>query len=132
MEALNSGLIRQRQPSSIGHGQSVTRDTLRVGREAEEGASATGSDEKSLALQRDQVANPQNAKFLRSMFSRYFGVEIDIQCFTEGEERNIALEEAARKQKTPQERFRGVSDEHKPVVRKLMKEFDGEIVRFNR
>jgi hypothetical protein len=40
------------------------------------------------------------------------------------------LDEAAAKQKQPEERLRDVSDEKKPALQKLIKDFDGEIVRY--
>lgn len=87
---------------------------------------------KSFSLQKEQVAKESNASHLEAMFKKYFGREVELVCFLEGEEKAVALEEKARVQKTPKERFRDVSEENKPVVQKLMSEFDGEIVRYNR
>jgi hypothetical protein len=42
----------------------------------------------------------------------------------------MAIDDAVSKQKAPEERLRDVSDEKKPVLQKLIKEFDGEIVRY--
>ena len=86
--------------------------------------------QKSFALQREQASRPENLDFVRQMFERYFGRGVDIVCFAEGEERVIAIDEAVAKQKGPEERLREVSDEKKPVLQKLIKEFDGEIVRY--
>jgi hypothetical protein len=55
---------------------------------------------------------------------------VEVVCFLEGEERAIAIDEAAAKQSVPEERLREVSEEKKPVLQKLIKEFDGEIVRY--
>jgi DNA polymerase-3 subunit gamma/tau len=85
---------------------------------------------KSFALQREQAARPESIEFVKQMFERYFGRAVEITCFLEGEERNIAIEEAAAKQKAPEERLRDVSDEKKPALQKLIKDFDGEIVRY--
>jgi hypothetical protein len=87
---------------------------------------------KSFSLQREQVNNPANKEFIKQTFKKYFGRDVEITCFAEGEERSIALEEKARTQKAPEKRVRGVSDENKPVVKKLMEEFDGEVVRYDR
>jgi len=64
------------------------------------------------------------------MFERYFGRAVEIACFLEGEERALAIDEAVAKGKGTEERLRDVSDENKPVLQKLIKEFDGEIVRY--
>jgi DNA polymerase-3 subunit gamma/tau len=85
---------------------------------------------KSFSLQREQAARPESIEFVRQMFERYFGRAVEIACFLEGEERNIAIEEAAAKQRAPEERLRDVSDEKKPAIQKLIKDFDGEIVRY--
>jgi len=85
---------------------------------------------KSFALQREQASRPESLEFVRQMFERYFGRAVEIVCFSEGEEKAIALDEAAAKQKAPEERLRDVSDDNKPVLQKLIKEFDGEIVRY--
>lgn len=85
---------------------------------------------KSFSLQREQAARPESIEFIKQMFERYFGRAVEIACFLEGEERNIALEEAAAKQRGPEERLRDVSDEKKPAIQKLIKDFDGEIVRY--
>ena len=86
--------------------------------------------QKSFSLQRDQASRPESIEFVRQMFERYFGRAVEIVCFLEGEERAIALDDAAAKQKGPEERLRDVSDEKKPALQKLIKEFDGEIVRY--
>jgi len=85
---------------------------------------------KSFSLQRDQASRPDSIAFVGQMFERYFGRAVEITCFLEGEERNLAIEAAAAKQKAPEERLREVSDENKPVLQKLMKDFDGEIIRY--
>jgi hypothetical protein len=86
---------------------------------------------RNFNMQREQVANPQSVEFLRTMFRKYFGRDVDFACFDEAEEQTFQLEERARKQKRPEERY-GVSDEKKPVVKRILQEFDGEIVRYKR
>ena len=99
---------------------------------AYDGAHLTLRFQKSFNLQKEQVSNQKNLQFLQSTFERYFGHPVEITCFSEGEERAMRFEEAARKQRTPEQRYRGVSEEKKPVVRRLMQEFDGEIIRQGR
>jgi hypothetical protein len=65
------------------------------------------------------------------MFKRYFGSDVEIVCFLEGEEQTVKLEEALASKTVPEERIRDVGDDKKPVVQRLIKEFDGEIVRYN-
>jgi DNA polymerase III subunit gamma/tau len=86
--------------------------------------------QKSFSLQKEQASRPESLEFVRSMFERYFGRPVEITCFLEGEERAIAIDEAVAKGKGPEERLRDVSDEKKPALQKLIKEFDGEIVRY--
>lgn len=86
--------------------------------------------QKNFSLQKEQTSRPESIEFVRQMFERYFGRVVEIVCFLEGEERAIAIDEAAARAKPPEERLREVSDEKKPVLQKLIKEFDGEIVRY--
>jgi DNA polymerase-3 subunit gamma/tau len=86
--------------------------------------------QKSFSLQREQASRAESLEFVRQMFERYFGRAVEVTCFLEGEERGIAIDDALAKQKVPEERLREVSDEKKPVLQKLIKEFDGEIVRY--
>lgn len=85
---------------------------------------------KSFSLQREQASRPESIEFICQMFEKYFGRKIEIVCFLEGEERAIAIDEAVARQKPQEERLREVSDEKKPVLQQLMKDFDGEIVRY--
>ncbi len=84
---------------------------------------------KSFSLQREQASRPESIEFVRAVFERYFGHAVEIVCFSEGEEKAMALDEAMQK-KPPEERFRDISEEHKPAMQRLIKEFDGEIVRY--
>lgn len=84
---------------------------------------------KSFSLQREQASRPESIEFVRAMFERYFGRGVEIVCFSEGEEKAMALDEALQK-KPPEERFRDISEENKPVMQRLIQEFDGEIVRY--
>ena len=86
--------------------------------------------QKSFSLQKEQASRPESLEFICSMFEKYFGRKIEIVCFLEGEERAFAIDEAVAKQKPQEERLRDVSEDKKPVLQKLMKDFDGEIVRY--
>lgn len=99
------------------HGFDGSRLVLRFGR--------------NFNLQREQVENPRNVEFLKTMFGKYFGVDVELVCFSEGDAQTFAFNERARNQKTPGERL-GVSEGKKPVIKRIMEEFDGEIVRFSR
>jgi DNA polymerase-3 subunit gamma/tau len=84
---------------------------------------------KSFSLQREQASRPESLEFVRTMFERYFGHAVEIVCFAEGEEKAMALDEAMQK-KPPEERFHDIPEDKKPVMQRLIKEFDGEIVRY--
>jgi DNA polymerase-3 subunit gamma/tau len=86
---------------------------------------------KGFTLQREQVMRPEGREFVQNMFKRYFGSDVEIVCFLEGEEQTVKLEEALASKTVPEERIRDVGDDKKPVVQRLIKEFDGEIVRYN-
>ncbi len=86
--------------------------------------------QKSFSLQKEQASRQESLEFICSMFEKYFGRKIEIVCFLEGEERAFAIDEAVAKQKPQEERLRDVSEDKKPVLQKLMKDFDGEIVRY--
>ncbi|HXV14296.1 MAG TPA: DNA polymerase III subunit gamma/tau [Candidatus Krumholzibacteria bacterium] len=84
---------------------------------------------KSFALQREQAARPESIEFVRAMFERYFGHAVEIVCFSEGEEKAMALEDALQK-KPPEERFRDIPEDKKPIMQRLINDFDGEIIRY--
>ena len=84
---------------------------------------------KSFSLQREQASRPESIEFVRAMFERYFGHAAEIVCFSEGEEKAMALEEAMQK-KPPEERLRDIPEDKKPMMQRLINDFDGEIVRY--
>jgi DNA polymerase-3 subunit gamma/tau len=91
---------------------------------------------RGFALQKEQVGKPANTKFLKQMLNRYFGRSIELECFLEGEVGKAQRERSARTaQPAPapaEDSLRGVSEDKKAVVRRLMEAFDGEIIRYNR
>jgi DNA polymerase-3 subunit gamma/tau len=86
---------------------------------------------KSFGVQREQVAKPENIRFLKKMLAKYFGREMNIICFREGEESDLKLNQNAKKAESLNDGLRGVAEEKKPLVKKLLDEFDGEIIRYN-
>lgn len=81
---------------------------------------------KNFGLQKDQVSNPANVKFLKQTFKKYFKQEVELDFLSDGEEL------AVKPTRKEPDQFRGVSPGKKPIVEKIIKEFDGEIVRYNR
>ena len=82
---------------------------------------------KQFSFQKDQVENPGNREFLHSMLPRYFGRNIDLVCVSES-----AMGDEAPSVGDPS----GASDikrpiESKPIVKKILNDFDGEIVRYH-
>jgi hypothetical protein len=86
---------------------------------------------KSFGVQNEQVAKPENIRFLKRMMARYFGRELDIVCFREGEEQDVRLSQRMKKTNSANDGLRGVAEEKKPLVKKILEEFDGEIIRYN-
>jgi len=88
---------------------------------------------RGFALQKEQVGKPANTKFLKQMLHRYFGRGMELECFLEGEVGKAQRERPAQAAPAPTEdSLRGVSEDKKAVVRRLMEAFDGEIIRYNR
>jgi DNA polymerase-3 subunit gamma/tau len=81
---------------------------------------------KNCSLQKDQVSSPANVGFLKKTLKKYFQQDIEIECFSEGEER------PGKPQRAGAGQIRGISKEKKPIVEKIMKDFDGEIIRYHR
>jgi DNA polymerase-3 subunit gamma/tau len=96
-----------------------------------DGATLTLRFARSFGPQREQVTKTENMEFLRRMLSKYFGREIEVVCFQEGEEREARRDQKTKAAKKPTDRLRGVTEEKKPLVKKLLDEFDGEIIRYN-
>jgi len=86
---------------------------------------------RSFGPQKEQVMKPENMEFLRRMLAKYFGREIDVVCYQEGGEREARLDQKVKTAKAPTDGLRGIAEEKKPLVKKLLDEFDGEIIRYN-
>ncbi len=85
---------------------------------------------KNFSMQKEQVENPENMGFLKRMISKYFGRDLAVKCFMEGDEQAVKLEQKTSAARSPVDNLRGIPDEKKPAVKKLLDAFDGEIIRY--
>ena len=85
---------------------------------------------KGFGFQRQQVEEASNKKFLLGMIQKYFGRELELVCFTEGEEAKVAAERAQATREAEAEKIERPI-ESQPMVKKILTEFDGEIVRYH-
>jgi len=79
---------------------------------------------KRFGYQRSQVEESANRKFLKTTMSRYFGRDLDLVCFSEGE--GVEAQRQAEEAKSPKREI-----ENQPVVKKILDDFDGEIIRYH-
>jgi DNA polymerase-3 subunit gamma/tau len=86
---------------------------------------------KGFSYQKNQIEEAANKKYLKAMMSRYFGHDLELICFTEGEEAQAARKKhrltTSGDKDTP-----GFPVESKPLVKKILTDFDGEIVSYHR
>ncbi|MFQ5511253.1 MAG: hypothetical protein ACE5EO_05335, partial [Candidatus Krumholzibacteriia bacterium] len=81
--------------------------------------------------QKAQVEEAASKKFLKGMMKKYFGRDLDLFCFSEGDE---AKAERDKLQATKDSGAGGKTRrpiESKPLFRKIIADFDGEIVRYH-
>ena len=85
---------------------------------------------KGLSFQIGQVENAANKKFLKGMIKKHFGRDLDIFCVNAGEdERHVPKQSKSTTDgKARKEIKNGIEDN--PVVKKIIEEFDGEIIRY--
>jgi DNA polymerase-3 subunit gamma/tau len=83
---------------------------------------------KGFSFQRDQVESPSSRKFLRAMLGKYFGRDIELVCVSEGEESNGLNGATGEGTKKPRAER---SIETRPIVKKILTDFDGEIIRYH-
>lgn len=83
---------------------------------------------RGFSFQKDQVESAANAKFLRNEMQKYFGRALDLVCLGDGEElpANQRKSAGVEGEATPSRPI-----EHKPIVKKILDDFDGEIVRYH-
>jgi DNA polymerase-3 subunit gamma/tau len=86
---------------------------------------------RNFSMQKEQVEDPENMEFLKRMITKYFGRKLDVSCFMEGDEQAVKLEQKTNAARSPVDNLRGIPDEKKPAVKKLLDAFDGEIIRYN-
>jgi len=82
---------------------------------------------KGFSFQKDQVETPGNRDFLHGMLTRYFGRDIDLVCVSESESGPIAEDPGAGDPGGAAQR----PIETKPIVKKILSDFDGEIIRYH-
>jgi len=82
---------------------------------------------KGFSFQKDQVETAGNRDFLHGMLTRYFGRDIDLVCVSESESAPIAERPGAADPDGTSQR----PIETKPIVKKILSDFDGEIVRYH-
>ena len=85
---------------------------------------------RGFKYQKGQVEDPANKKFLRGMMKKYFGRELELVCFSEGEEKQ-AEREKLRMRKESEEPTATRAIENQPIVKKILADLDGEIVRYH-
>ncbi len=86
---------------------------------------------KGSSIQSEQVNKPDSKKFLKNMLRRYFDRDIDISCAVAGEKISAADESEVKDQNA--EGFNSRSSiERQPIVKKIIEDFDGEIVSYYR
>lgn len=86
---------------------------------------------KGLSIQSEQVNKPDSKKFLKNMLRRYFDRDIDISCGVAGGKITAADEPEVKDQDA--EGFNSRSSiERQPIVKKIIEDFDGEIVSYYR
>ena len=85
---------------------------------------------KGFSFQKDQVENTANRKFLTKMLNKYFGRDIELVCIVEGENDKIGVDaQGADRQSESTAAKRPI--ESKPIVKKILTDFDGEIIRYH-
>jgi DNA polymerase-3 subunit gamma/tau len=86
---------------------------------------------KSFDSQKEQVEKPESIQFLKRTMVEYFGRDAKVVCIMEGEERGRQMDSSKKAVKEPTDGLRGIPEDKVPLVKKLIEEFDGEIIRYN-
>ncbi|MFH1756332.1 MAG: hypothetical protein ABIA59_11590, partial [Candidatus Latescibacterota bacterium] len=84
---------------------------------------------KGLSIQAEQVNSPDSRKFLQSMLRKYFDRDIDISCATAGDTNVASAKEEPIENASDSFNSRS-SIEKQPLVKKIIEDFDGEIVSY--
>jgi DNA polymerase-3 subunit gamma/tau len=86
---------------------------------------------KGLTFQKDIVAKTANKKYVADMAKKYFGRNLDITCFVEGEEAQMRRDKVQRAVDDAADGKPTREIENKPIVKKILTDFDGEIIQHN-
>jgi DNA polymerase-3 subunit gamma/tau len=86
---------------------------------------------KSFESQKEQVEKPESIQFLRRTMIEFFGRDAKVVCIMEGEERGRQKDSAKKVVKSTSDGLRGIPEDKVPLIKKLIEEFDGEIIRHN-
>ena len=79
------------------------------------------------SFQKDQVERPNNREFLRRMLKKYFGRDLELTCVTETEAEDANGVEGGPGHESASPR----PFESEPRIKKILADFDGEIIRYN-
>jgi DNA polymerase-3 subunit gamma/tau len=86
---------------------------------------------KGSTIQSEQVNHPESKKFLKNMLRKHFDRDIEIVCTVAGE-KDAAVQKAEAINHNAGNVNSRFSIERQPVVKKIIEDFDGEIVSFYR
>lgn len=89
---------------------------------------------KSFEGHKEYVEQPDNMKLLRELMIEHFGRDIEVVCIVDarpGRARDTGSRAGTRSAPPAADGLRGVPEVKKPLVKKLIDEFDGEIVKYN-
>lgn len=85
---------------------------------------------KKFGYQRGQVEDAANKKFLKNTMSRYFGHDLELVCFSEGEQ-GVAARGRSNLNGDDETTAPKREIESQPIVKKILDDFDGEIIRYH-
>ena len=77
------------------------------------------------------VAGAANKKYLAGIAKKYFGRELDVVCFVEGEETQMRQDKARRAMDSAADDLPKREIEKRPIVKKILADFDGEIIQYD-
>ncbi len=86
---------------------------------------------RGLTYQKAQVEQTASKKFLKGMMKKYFGRDLELFCFSEGEEAKAERDKMQSKKEAGVDESARRPIESRPLVRKILADFDGEIVRYH-
>ncbi len=86
---------------------------------------------KGCSFQREQVDESSNRKFLEGMTKKYFGKALEVECVGSGEGRDARKKPKDKAAPVAEPPAEGKEVEGHPLVKKILDDFDGEIIRFH-